>query len=167
MARPKEIVDRRLAEAAKQELVRIKNARLTIKLQAIVSVTSYPFKTTAEVLGVHPVTVWRWIKKFRAGGVGALQDRPKGHNPTKLSAAHQQEIGGWLETGRDAKGKPVHWTLHRLAVEVHQRFGIQITKTPLWQVVRSLGFRQKVPRPIHAKKDPASQQRFKKTPRSC
>lgn len=163
MARPKEIVDERLVEAAKQELLQIKDARLSIKLQAIVSVASYPLKTTAEVLGVHPVKIWRWIKRFHDGGVTGLQDRPKGHNPSKLSAAHRQEMERWLESGTDATGKPVYWTLHQLAEAVHQRFGIQITKTPLWQLVRSLGFRQKVPRPTHAKKDYASRRWFKKT----
>jgi len=161
MGRPK-TCDETLAARAREELAKNKELRVGIRLQAIVSSAEQPISTVADVMGVGRDTVWRWIKRFRENGVEGLVDRPKGHNPPKLNKDELAKIAEWLKQGRNQDGEKVHWTLARLRDEVRGRFGKKVGKTPLWFMVRKMGFRQKVPRPTHAKADPAAQESFKK-----
>jgi transposase len=161
MARPT-IVDPALVELARSALQEIDDAGVSLRLQAIISCGSHQVRTVADVLGVDRVTLWRWVRRFRQLGSDGLRDRPKGHNPAKLHAEHREEITRWLMTGTDVKGNPTHWTLEKLALAIRKEFGIQIGRTPLWLTVRALGFRQRVPRPLHAKSDPEVQAEFKK-----
>jgi transposase len=47
-------------------------------------------------------------------------------------------------------------------MSVDTEFGVTMKQTPLWRLVRQLGFRQKVPRPYHAKANKSEQESFKK-----
>jgi len=162
MARPKEVIDRKLAEKARIELEKIADHKLCQKLQAIVSSAEYPIKVVAEINGVGPDTIWRWITSFRQRGLEGLKDRPKGHRPPKLSEKQWQEVEGWLMESKDAKGNPIHWTLSDLQMHIARRFGVESGLTSLWYQVHRRGFRQKVPRPVHAKGDKEAQASFKK-----
>ena len=162
MARPKEVVDAALVRRAEEELARTPDHRVALRLQAIVSCGAHPIVTVASVLGTTRQTVWRWIRRFHRDGRAGLIDRPRGHNPSKLSAAQRQEVARWLEAGTDRRGEPIHWTLDQLAEAIREAWGIRLTRTPIWLLARRLGFRQKVPRPAHAKADPEAQADFKK-----
>ena len=162
MGRTKTIIDETLAAKAKEELAKNKDLKVGIRLQAIISSAEQPIGTVADVMGVGRDTVWRWTKRFRENGVEGLADRPKGHNPPKLNEDERAQIAEWLKNGRNKEGEEVHWTLASLRDEVHVRFGKRVGKTPLWLLVRKMGFRQKVPRPTHVKADPEAQKSFKK-----
>lgn len=162
MARPKEVIDTALAEKAQAELKRYRDHQICIRLQAIASCAHQPLGTVASVMGVTRQTIWLWIKKFRSRGVEGLFDKKKGHNPAKLNASQRQQLAQWLAEGRNHRGEAVHWTLAKLAAEIEGVFSVKVGTTPLWRLVRSLGFRQKVPRPHHAQADPEAQEAFKK-----
>lgn len=164
MARPKEVIDRTLARRAEADIKSFSGYKVGLRLQAIVSCASHPLDTVSAVLGVSRQTVWRWIKRYQTAGAEGLRDQPRGHNPRKLTDGQIDRIRRWLRAGRNARGQSVHWTLARLALEVEQEFGIQISQTALWRLVRGLGFKQKVPRPFHEKADPKAQEDFKKNP---
>jgi transposase len=53
-----------------------------------------------------------------------------------------------------------------LLLEIEKEFGIKLTKTPLWIILRSMGFRMKVPRRTHIGADKARQEEFKKNRRA-
>jgi len=162
MARPKEVIDGKLIRKAKIALKKISDHQLCIRLQAIISSGEYPENLVAHIMGVHPTTVWRWSKRFKEKGINGLQDCPKGHNPSKLSLEHRHIISGWLNKSENAEGDRVHWTIPLLREEIQRFFGIRMGKTPLWLMARKLGFRQKVPRPQHAKANRKEQGVFKK-----
>ena len=162
MARPKEVVDRDLVRKAQVVLEEISDNQICVRLQAIISSGDHPMSLVADIMGVHPTTVWRWSKRFKENGVDGLRDRPKGHNPSKLGSEHRRIIFEWLNKSENAEGDCVHWTIPLLKEEVQRVFGIGMGKTPLWLMVRKLGFRQKVPRPHHAKADREEQEVFKK-----
>lgn len=162
MARPKELIDSEVVEKARAELGKIKDSRLALKLQSIVSCADYPVSVVADVMGFSRQSLWKWIQQFKSGGTEGLTDKPKGHNPAKLDDAQRQEIARWIMDGKNSSGAPTHWTLEKLSLEIEKRFGVKLTKTPIWIMVRSMGFRQKTPRPSHAKADPIKQEAFKK-----
>jgi transposase len=162
MARPKEIIDQDLVEQAQKQLKRFKDGKVYMRLLAIVRAGDHPIVEVAAFFGVTRGTISRWIRSFCKDGVEGLFDRAKGHNPSKLSNEQKQIINRWIETASDAGGEPVHWTLEKLQQHVKRHFGVQISIFPLWLHLHKMGFRQKIPRPVHHKADPKVQQAFKK-----
>ena len=155
-------INEETAEQAREALIGIKESQLVIKLQTIISCAKHQVETVSSVIGKDRVTVWRWIRAFKKNGIDGLMDKPRGHNPSKLKEEQRKQIAIWLDTGNNSKGEPTHWTLKKLSMAIEEEYGIKITKTPLWITIQSMGFRQKVPRPTHAKADKEKQEDFKK-----
>ena len=162
MARPKEAFDEALAIQAKAAMEKLKDSKLCFRLQAIASCSNQSVNTVAAVMGVSRHTIWRLAERFRNQGLEGLRDKPKGHNPAKLDEKKRQQIARWLNTGTNHAGKNVHWTLELLSCEVERVFNIKISIASLWTMLHTMGFRQKVPRPAHAKADVEEQKHFKK-----
>jgi transposase len=155
-------VTQALAKRAKEELRGIANHKVCFSLQAIISSARYPVDVVAPVLGIHRSTIFKWVKQYNEQGIKGLIEKQKGHNPSKLSTQQKKQIIGWLTEGKNANGEAVHWTVAWLIDEVERVFGIRVGKTPLWLFIRKSGFRQKVPRPVHAMADSLAQEAFKK-----
>jgi transposase len=162
MARPKKVVNVALAQEAAQVMKQIPDHQICLRLQAIISSASYPISLVSKVFGTTRQTVWRWIKKFSLEGLSGLKDKAKGHRPARLNEEQRQQVAQWIAEAKDSQGKPVYWTLAKLAFALNTEFGITMKQTPLWRLVRQLGFKQKVPRPYHAKADKGEQESFKK-----
>jgi transposase len=162
MARPKALIDAALAEKAAVALKALPDAKVCIRLKAIISSARYPINLVSDIFGTNRTTLWRWIKRFASKGIAGLRDESKGHKPRKLDAEQRQQVACWLEENRKSNGEPIFWTLTKLSLAIASEFGITLGKTATWDLVRQLGFRQKVPRPRHAKADKQAQENFKK-----
>lgn len=162
MSRPKEIINSELARKAEKELKRFKNHRIYLRLLIISKAADHPITHLARFFGVSRYTITRWIHRFKMEGVEGLKDKPKGHNPSKLNEIHRQQIFQWVKESMNSQGELVHWTLEKLRLTIQKEFGISISLMPLWKHLRNMGFRLKVPRPVHAKADAQVQQAFKK-----
>jgi len=162
MARQKELINEELCNKAMLEMERLSDAKLCLQLQAIISCGKQPINLVADVIGKNRTTLWRWIKRFDSSGLDGLRAKPKGHRSSKLGEEEKQIISNWLIEGKDSKGDRIHWTLDRLRIEIINELGITVGRTPLWLTIRELGFRQKVPRPTHAKAEHKRQIEFKK-----
>ena len=149
-------------ETTEDVLSELKDSKVCIRLQAIISSADHPINQVADIIGVTRQTLSRWIRDFQKMGIEGLMDRPKGHRHTKLSVKQLQCVETWIESGKDAKGNDVHWTLSRLQAEIEDLYGVRVGATPLWRQVRKMGFRQKVPRPTHADANREAQAQFKK-----
>ena len=164
MARPKKIIDAALAEEAEFALKGAPEYKIGVRLQAIISSAQYPITLVSKVLRTDRTTLRRWIKRFSAKGIDGLADAPKGHRPGKLMKEQKEKVAQWLEESRDAQGSPIHWTLSKLALAIEAELNLKLGQTAVWRLVRQLGFRQKVPRPRHAKANSHEQEFFKKNP---
>ncbi len=162
MARPKQIANIEMAEKAQAELKKHGEHKICLRLLAIIASADHPLHQVASMLKVSRSQIHRWIKLFKTQGITGLYDRPRGHKAPKLNEEHRQTIFIWLRDEVNSKGEPAHWTLAQLASEVQTEFNLEISTPTLWRLIRSLGFRQKVPRPVHAKSDPKAQEVFKK-----
>lgn len=162
MARPKTIIDRALADLAQEALDELDDSGLAIKLQAIKSCAAHPVQTVAQIIGVQRQSLRNWILAFRKDGVAGLVSKPKGHRKSKLDKQRWAEVADWIQRGQTADGAAVHWTLEGLSRAIGERFGVSLGATALWRQVHKMGFRLKVPRPVHAKADSQKQNDFKK-----
>jgi len=162
MPRPKTIIDSDLADLAREALVGIKDYRLVLKLQVIISSEKHPMTTVANMFGIGRQSVRNWILAFRCHGLNGLIEKVKGHRHSKLSPSQWAKVSAWIENAQTPEGEPYHWTLEELQQSIEQQFGIRLGLTALWRQVHIMGFRLKVPRPTHAKADPCLQTDFKK-----
>jgi len=162
MGRHQEVVDVELADRARAELSKHTDARVGMRLQAIVSCARHPLQIVAEIFGVDRRSIWQWAKRFKKEGIDGLRDRARGHRRGRLSTEQQGQLEQWLEHGRNRDGEPVHWTLAKLQAELERVFGVKVSLMAVWKRVRKMGFRQKVPRPRHRRADPEAAQAFKK-----
>jgi transposase len=165
MSRPKEIIDVSLANAAFDALQNLKDHRVHLRLLAIHKCGERPITEVAEFFGVGRDTISRWIRRFRLDGAQGLLDKTKGHNPSKLNDEQKQKIARWIRESKNSKGEKIHWTLEKLRAEIEKEFGVCISIMPLWKLIRNQGFRQKVPRPMHAKANENTRNEFKKNSR--
>lgn len=148
---------------ATEALKGVPNSKVQFRLLAIVKAAEKGLKEVAEFLEVHYTTLSTWIRRFEEGGVEALNDKPKGHAPRKLSDQQLEEIGGWLKTQRNGQGESTHWTLEKLRVEIQTQWDISIAIGPLWYHLQRRGYRHKSVRPHHTNQPaPEALDEFKK-----
>jgi len=82
-------------------------------------------KDVAAFLGVHPVTVSRWVARSRADGDG-LRAKPTPGRPRFLTADQEEQVLGWLAELPTRHGFETDlWTARRVADLIHQKFGVR------------------------------------------
>jgi transposase len=80
----------------------------------------------ADFLGVHPVTVNKWVRAFRAGGEAGLAGSPHPGRRPFLTPAQEAQVLGWLADKPTAHGFPTDlWTARRVAHLIRQRLGVE------------------------------------------
>jgi transposase len=79
----------------------------------------------AKMLGVHPVTVAKWMARRRAEGEAGLVAKPVPGRPRFLTAEQDLRVRGWLAQKPTAHGFPTDlWTARRVAELIRRRFGV-------------------------------------------
>lgn len=125
-------------------------------------------RPSAQVAAVSGYTV-NWIRtiarRYNQRGAAGLEDR-RHHNPGAtglLSPAQRAGLAAALTHPPPDGGV---WTGPKAAAWMSAMLGHAVHPQRGWEALRRLGWTSKVPRPRHAKADPAAQGAFKKTSRS-
>jgi transposase len=83
-------------------------------------------REVAAFLGVHSVTVAKWVARHRADGDDGLKGTPTPGRPRFLTALQEREVLGWLGDSPTEHGfRTDLWTARRVAELVHRRFGVR------------------------------------------
>ena len=105
----------------------------------------------AEAVGATTETLRAWVKRGVAEGLGALAGRKPGSGARpKLSAAQQEQVLAWADADPRA-------TVPALRRRIAAEWGVALSETQVWALVRGRGFRRVVPRKQHHQADPAAQ----------
>ena len=79
----------------------------------------------AGALGVHPVTVAKWVARHRADGDAGLSAKPTPGRPRFLTPEQDRQVRGWLAEKPTAHGfRTDLWTARRVAELIRSRFGV-------------------------------------------
>jgi len=79
----------------------------------------------AATLGVHAVTVAKWVARHRADGAAGLTAKPTPGRPRFLTPAQDRQVRGWLADKPTAHGfRTDLWTARRVAELIRRRFGV-------------------------------------------
>jgi transposase len=80
----------------------------------------------ADFLGVHPVTVAKWMAKYRAAGETALAAKPTPGRPRFLTPEQEGQVLAWLVRPPTEFGfRTDLWTAARVAQLVRQKFDVR------------------------------------------
>src|SRR5437764_6702684 len=79
----------------------------------------------ADFLGVHPVTVAKWMARRRRHGDAGLAARPTPGRPRRLTGGQEQSVLRWLADRPTAHGfRTDLWTARRVSDLIRRRFGV-------------------------------------------
>jgi transposase len=83
-------------------------------------------KDVAAFLGVHPVTVAKWVARHRVNGDSGLKARPTPGRPRFLTDEQERKVLGWLNEPPTKHGFHTDlWTARRVAELIHKKFGVR------------------------------------------
>jgi len=116
----------------------------------------------AAFLGVHPVTVNKWVRAYRAtGDRGLASNRHPGRKPF-LTPGQEAEVLGWLA------GKPTDhgfrtdlWTARRVAHLIRERFGVEYNPGYLRAWLATRGYSPQKPARRARERDRAAVDRWR------
>lgn len=80
----------------------------------------------AAFLGVHPVTVGKWVRAHRADPDAGLAGKPHPGRAPFLTPGQEAQVLGWLGQKPTAHGFPTDlWTARRVAHLIRTRLGVE------------------------------------------
>ena len=81
--------------------------------------------SVAEGLGVHPVTVAKWMARHRVEGEAGLAAKPTPGRPRFLSSAQEAQVKTWLAQKPTAHGfRTDLWSARRIVDLIRRKFGV-------------------------------------------
>ena len=116
----------------------------------------------ARRLGVSRQTVSRWAETLNTQGAAALRNpRPRGR-PAQLDLAQRAELQRLLKAGAMSAGFATElWTLPRIRVLIAERFGVQLSESWIFRLLRQLGWSCQRPASQARERDEAAIRRWK------
>jgi transposase len=114
----------------------------------------YSTGDVADVLGVDPSSVRRWVATFRLYGAAGLAARPTPGRPPKLAPSQEKIVCRWLTDNPTDHGFPTElWTAGRLALLIDEEWGISFHPHYLSAWLRQKGYTPQLPRRIPRERD--------------
>ena len=118
--------------------------------------------SVARTLGVTPDAVCRWVRKVRAGGVGALAARRAPGRKPALTEKQEARLFKLVaeKTPRQLTFSFALWTIPLVGQLVERLFGVALHKSTLGRLLKRLGFSPQRPRRRAFERDEAACQEW-------
>src|SRR5438045_2668076 len=101
-----------------------KEARRRLAVQKVSD--GWSQKDVADFLGVHPVTVNKWVRAHRADPDAGLAAQPHPCRSPLPTAPQENTVLGWRSQKPTAHGFPTDlWTARRVAHLIREKFGVE------------------------------------------
>lgn len=115
----------------------------------------YPVAEVAELLGVDPGSVRRWLAAYREGGEPCLLALPVWGRPPKLTLTQEKIVRRWLGDSPSEPGFETElWTGSRLGQLIQEEFGVRLNSRDLSVWLRDRGFTPQKPQRVPRERDP-------------
>lgn len=117
----------------------------------------------ARRVGAAPSTVCGWAKRVEAHGLEALRAKGPRGRPASLDTADRKRLGKILREGALAHGFATElWTVPRVRQVVMDEFGVALSESQMWRVLRAMGFSPQRPAPRAQQRDEAAVRQWKR-----
>jgi len=137
----------------------------TIRLMAVRRVTEG--EAPSDVMksyGFCRTTIYRWLRRARRGGEGALKSRKATGAPPKLTARQEAAVARWI-TGKDPRQYGFDfglWTRQILVELIWKRFEVRVSVTSVGRLLAKLGITPQKPLRRAYERDPEAVERWVK-----
>ena len=142
------------------------DARVARRLLAIANaLDGMDRKAAAAAAGMDRQTLRDWVIRYNEHGIDGLLDCWGSGRPPRLDPDEQAELYAIVMAGPDPEKDGIcAFTREDLVRVCEQRFGKTMHRGSMGRLLRKIGLSRQKARPSHPKKDPASQEAFKKSP---
>src|SRR3972149_3235278 len=136
LAEIEQAINQSVHTEVRQRAIAIRLLRLGQKPEAV-----------AQVVMASANTVWTWHRRYRQGGLTALQDRPRSGRPSKADADYVSRLEQLLETDPHTVGLPFTiWTINRLRLYLAEQTHILLSYSRFRALLSKLNYRWKQPK---------------------
>jgi transposase len=159
MARKSKAVSEELYIKAREELCLLgKQAVISNKLQAIISVKKHGVKAVADFFGTTRQTIMTWINNFKAESSDGLKIQVGRGRKHLINNEIEQAICQFMQ-------KNPNTTINGLCKFIMEKQNIVISKSTAHRLMQKIGLSYITPRPRHYKSEQSLQDDFKKNSR--
>lgn len=118
-------------------------------------------KWIAEVLGITPTTISRWLRAYRKDGEASIRHLPMGGSSSMLSVEQETKLVELLKHGAIAHGfEGDYWTCPRIVDLIENEFAVTYRPRSVGFLLKRLGFSYQVAAKKHYKQDEAKVQEW-------
>ena len=148
-----------------QEIGRSNDSRYDHRLHGVLLVAKGKnCYEVAEILGHSPTTIESWVHLFNDRGFEGLHDEVHPGRPSRISESTIEEIEKDLRKNPRELGYTQNlWDGKLLSHHLKEKYSLLIGVRQAQRLFHKLGFRQRKPRPVISRGNPAAQEAFKKT----
>jgi transposase len=114
----------------------------------------------APLVGLSKPSVYSIVQKYNKHGASAIAVRPRGGRKNSLLTLAEEEA--LLQSIEKKAARGLIKTAFDIKALVNERVGKVVSDDYLWDLFKRHGWKKKMPRPHHPKKDADSQELFKK-----
>jgi transposase len=140
-----------------------KTPRLRTRAQRILLSVEQGLKVPqiAAIVRESEATVLRWLKRYLAEGIEALQDAPRPGRPSEVTAAYRAALLAAVRRRPRGLGLPFSlWTLQRLVDYLAEQTGIRVSDETVRRALKHAGI--VLSRPQHQISSPDPEYALKK-----
>lgn len=120
-------------------------------------------RAVATFLGVHPVTVAKWVARFRDQGEDGLAAKPTPGRPRLLTAEQEKQVLGWLADPPSKHGfRTDLWTARRVAELIRTKLQVEFHPHDLREWLRKRNYTPQKPARRARQQDPVEIDRWLK-----
>lgn len=109
-----------------------------------------------RALGMQRSTIYKWLAKYREGGLDALRAKPVPGRPAKLSGSHLAQLYR-LVVGNNPQQLQFPfalWTRDMVRVLIRDRFGVRLSEVSVGRLLHKLGLSPQRPVYVAYQQDP-------------
>jgi len=97
-------------------------------------------ETVIATLGFDRTCIYRWLARYREGGLGGLSAKPIPGRPAKLSGSQLRQVYGWIteKTPRQLRFEFALWTRAMIRELIREHFGVHLSEVSVGRLLRTL-----------------------------
>ena len=140
------------------------DARFVRRLDIIALICNqHPINYVAELFGINPTTVQRWVHRLNESGFEGLKDKAGRGRRSQLSKSDRRQLKTELQSSPATFGyQQSRWDGKLLSHHLQLHYGIQLKVRQCQNLFKQLGFSLQRPRKMPVGADPEKRKAFKK-----
>lgn len=140
------------------------DARFVRRLDIIALICDeHPINYVAELFGINPTTVQRWVHRLNESGFEGLKDKAGRGRRSQLNETDRRQLETEIQSPPATSGyQQSRWDGKLLSHHLKLHYGIQLKVRQCQNLFKHLGFSLQRPRKMPVGADPKKREAFKK-----